>query len=62
MEPVPLDSSAIKLVQFDEDDNTITVTFPNGQTATKPCTKELYEEFLAAESHGKFWHQRFKNT
>lgn len=62
MAPVPLASSAIASIQFNEDDNTITIVFTSGKTETKPCTREVYEEFLAAESPGKFWHQRFRKS
>lgn len=62
MEPVALTSSAIVSVQFSEDDNTITVVFTSGKSETKPCTRDVYEEFLAAESPGKFWHQRFRKA
>lgn len=62
MDPVPLASSAIASIQFNEDDNTITVAFTSGKSETKPCTRDVYDEFLAAESPGKFWHQRLKNA
>lgn len=62
MDPVQLTSSAIASIQFNETDSTITIVFTSGKSEVRPCTKELYEEFLAAESPGKFWHQRFRKA
>ncbi len=60
MDPVPVDSTAFTTIQFNEQDNTVTVTFKSGGSATAPCDKSTYDEFLASDSKGRFWHQRLK--
>lgn len=58
-DPVPLNSSAIQSVQWN-DDGTITVAFTSGASDTKPCDKATYEAFIASDSPGKFWNANFR--
>lgn len=61
-EPVELKSSAIASAQHNEADKTVTVTFTSGSQATVPCTPEVFAEFLASDSPGKFWNTRLKQS
>lgn len=63
----PVESSNIAAVGFDELARIIVVEFDvptaeNSVYAYLDCDKALYEDFLSAESKGKFFHQRIRNS
>lgn len=62
MDPVQVKSSAISTLQFNEREESVSITFTNGTTVTKPCDRQTYNEFVSAPSVGKFYNQRFRNT
>jgi KTSC domain len=56
MKRIPLDSSAIAAVKYDEKKRTLDVEFREGETYRyKHVPEFVYREFLKAESAGAFW-------
>jgi hypothetical protein len=56
MKRVPLDSSAIAAVKYDEKKRTLDVEFREGKTYHYFHVPEfVYQELLSAESAGAFW-------
>lgn len=54
----PLNSSYIAKISYN--DGTIYVLFKNGFNCAYSATEELYNEFISAESVGKFWNKHLK--
>ncbi len=58
MKRVPLGSSAIASVNYDEREKTLDVEFREGETYRYAHVPEfVYRELLKAESAGTFWNQ-----
>jgi hypothetical protein len=56
MKRVPLDSSAIAAVKYDEKERTLDVEFREGETYRYLHVPEfVYRELVKAESVGAFW-------
>lgn len=60
MDPVSVKSSAISMLQFNEKDDSVTITFTSGKTETKQCDRKTYDQFVSAPSIGKFYNQMFR--
>jgi hypothetical protein len=61
MEMKPLNSSNLKAVGFD--DGTLIIEFTNNtKYSYKNVPRHVYDELLAAPSHGKFFHAHIRNV
>ena len=61
MNRVTVTSSNIRSIGYDEPSQTLEVEFSGGGIYQYPSfPKDLYEEFMAAESHGHFFYERIK--
>jgi hypothetical protein len=56
----PVESSFLSRVGFDRAAGVLRVEFRDGTVLFRQATAELFCEFMAAESKGKFWHARLK--
>lgn len=62
MDPVTVNSSAISSLQFNDREESVTITFKNGTTKTVPCDRQTYDAFVSAPSVGKFYNERFRSA
>lgn len=59
---IPVESSNIKGIGYDEKTKILTVVFKkNTKYRYSDVPKTIYEELMAAESIGKFFHSRIKS-
>jgi hypothetical protein len=60
-EMIPVDSSNLKAIGYDEDTQEVFVEFLNNSTYKYlDVPQEIFEEFKAADSAGRFLHRRIK--
>ena len=60
---IEVESSNIQAIGFDPKSSTLYVTFkPMSDYSYSGVDKDVFEEFLASESKGKFFHQYIKNN
>ena len=58
----PLDSSVIKMVGWDSEDNTLIVQFKSDTVwAYYNISQEIYETFITSESMGNFFNKNIRN-
>jgi hypothetical protein len=58
-----VESSNIHAIGFDEDNSILYIDFkPMSPYSYTGVDKDVFEEFLAADSKGKFFHQYIKNN
>ena len=58
---VQIESEAIDEIAYDEERSTMFVRFAHGGWYSYfAVPKRVYEEFIAAESHGRFFHDRIR--
>lgn len=61
MNYIKVTSSNIDQIGYDKDTSTLGVIFLNGSEYQYPDVPEdLYNDFMAASSHGKFFHENIK--
>lgn len=60
MARVNVESSFIEWVEFDNENNTLTIGFRDGSESEYPCDLDEYEAFLRCPSKGKFFNAHFK--
>lgn len=54
-------SSAISGAEYDDDLQTLSVTFTSGRTYTlKNVPQDVYDQFAGTASPGRFWHDVLK--
>lgn len=63
IERTPVRSSALRSVRYDEEQRVLEIEFSNGavyQYFDVPA--EVYSELMAAESHGRYFHQQVRDA
>jgi hypothetical protein len=59
---VQIESEAIDEISYDTERSTMFVRFAHGDWYSYfAVPKHVYEEFLAAESHGRFFHEHVRD-
>ncbi|WP_137286052.1 KTSC domain-containing protein [Halorussus salinisoli] len=57
----PVASSSIRSIGYDEDDEALEIEFESGGVYRyADVSRETYEEFLSARSHGSYFHKNFR--
>ena len=56
-----LQSTSLSFAEYDEDSETLTITFSNGRSYDySPVPRQVYDELLAAPSAGTYYATRIK--
>ena len=60
---VPVTSTNLQSVGYDEDSRTLTIEFRNGSIYEyENVPPEVHAELMNADSHGKYFHRHIRNT
>jgi hypothetical protein len=60
---VPLSSSAISSAGYDDETQTLDVSFTSGQTYTfQNVPSEIFDGLISAPSPGRYYHQQIKGN
>ena len=63
IERVPVASSNLQCVGYDETTRTLTIEFRNGSVYEyADVPPEVHDELMHAESHGKYFHRQIRNA
>ena len=63
MNRTPVSSSNLKSVGYDQSSNTLEIEFHSGRVYQYyNVPKRIYQELMAASSHGKYHHRRIKDS
>ena len=61
MERKIVESSNILSIGYDEDNRILEVEFPGGVYKYSEIPKQVYEEFMAAPSYGRYFYQNIRD-
>lgn len=62
MNRISVDSSNINSIGYDEEEQILEIEFDNGIYHYFNVPSQIYQSFLIANSHGKYFHENIKNV